>query len=134
MPRPAIVYTLIHPETGNLILEHRLNQSKAYHDQVIFPGGTVENEDLLVALSRDVLEEMDITVIRAIPIPTDHLLFSPSGKQLHPFLILEFTGQIPKNILDTNNPIIQVPLSEILNSPIDMVKQIALGLSKLKSA
>lgn len=95
-------------------------------DQYLIPGGAINpEEDLEQALKREIMEELGI-------IPTEFELLTKEGiigifdNSLRPFVITKWQGQIPKLILDKEDPypLEWIEIEEALNIPIESTRKI----------
>lgn len=126
----AIVFIFLDHYNNQVLMEQRLKNS-AYADQLIFPGGAVEeNEtnDLEVALRREIQEELGVEVSSFYPLKLSQTLYSPTGKLLIPYVITQWQGELPKVVLDKGNPLIWQDIEEATKSPIEKVRFIAEAL------
>lgn len=101
-------------------------------EQYLIPGGTVQDEleDLEQALKREALEELGITLIEFIKLPTKKEIRGLNGQLLIPFFVTKWLGNFPESILDKGNKIEWVEIDQVLKSLVKPTKIIARELKK----
>lgn len=120
----VVLFALI--KNGEILLEKR--KVKGFIEkQYLIPGGAInELEDLEDALKRELMEELGI-------IPTDFELLTNedipglNNNILKPFIVNSWQGEVPKFILDKEDPypLSWIPIKEALNMlPIKPTKRI----------
>ena len=125
----VVIFALV--KNGKILLEKRPVPG-FLEDQYLIPGGTIgETENLEQALERELKEELGIVPIEfELLIEEDILgLFENT---LKPFIIKKWQGQIPKVILDKEDPypLEWVDIEKALNIPIESTRRIIEALKK----
>lgn len=113
------------------LVEKRPDTDPHWPAQLMFPGGSVEEDDLgdlIKALFREMAEELGITPINFMPIKTTEVLLGTAGAKLYPFLIDAYQGFLPEKILDRGNPVLWVNLEKILQESAEPTKKVAQAL------
>lgn len=119
------VVILLIIKDGQILLEKRQFNGG---ENFIFPGGRIkehELEQLEMAAIREAQEELGITPTKIIPVLQEEDYFSETGKLIRPFVVIEWEGEFPEAVLDTNAPLIWQNLEEALNSPVLSVRDLA---------
>ncbi len=130
--RQIKVVIFIFLDGKKILIEKRiLNKFKGL--QFLIPGGIVEElEELEDALRREVEEELGITVLEFIPIPSSNIK-GLNNQLLIPFLINKWEGNLPNVILDKGNPLEWLPINEVLKTPVKPTLEIVTALKKYLS-
>lgn len=120
--RQAVIFILV--KEGKILMEQR-TFSQMYSNLLVYPGGNVDKgEEEEVAFLRETQEELGIT-------PTNYQLLDNAdytgSNDVHvtPFLVLDWEGEIPQQVLDQGNPLLWVDLSELKKSELVRVRKIA---------
>lgn len=103
-------------------------------DQYLIPGGAVNpEEDLKEALKREMLEELAVIPSEfKLLIKVNEDIQGLFGNILYPFVVTKWKGNIPKFILDRDDPYLLewIEIEEALNIPIESTKKIVTALKK----
>lgn len=121
------VVVFIFLKKNKILVEKRItDEISILSGQLLLPGGGVDElEDLETALVREVKEELGITPLEFILIPTSEDIYGvKEGVILRPFLINKWEGEIPEKILDEEDPLFWVDLEIMSNSQIEPTKKI----------
>ncbi|MBI4039992.1 NUDIX domain-containing protein [Candidatus Daviesbacteria bacterium] len=113
-------------------LAERRDFNSSFADQLLFPGGKVEDGEIgniEKAMRREVLEELGVIPTRFHPIPTTETIYGWTGAIINPFLITSWQGHIPKTVLDKGNPLLWVPIDTMLSSQHRFVSETARALN-----
>lgn len=100
--RKVVLFALI--KNGKILLERRPVDgfSKA---QYLIPGGAINEdlENLEQALKREMNEELGVIPTK-FKLLFDEDILGSNNNLLKPFIVTSWTGQIPENILDKEDP------------------------------
>lgn len=124
--REVVIFILLKKE--QVLVEKRLkDELEILSGQLLFPGGGVDNlENLEEALIRELKEELGIKPLNIIPIHTVENIYGlKKDVVLKPFIIEEWEGEIPSQVIDQKDPLIWVNLEIMLNSEIASTKHMA---------
>lgn len=119
------VVILLVVKNNQILLEKRFFNGQ---ENLIFPGGRIkqnELENIELAAIREAQEELGITPTILKPLFENQDFYSEIGKLLKPFLITEWEGEFPHNVLDTNTPLIWQDLDQVINSPLESISKMA---------
>lgn len=129
--KQAVIVILV--KGSKALLEKRLPTS-TLADHFLFPGGTIEENELdnpTLALMRESREELGIIPTEFIPLS---ILRGELGTILKPFLVLSWEGEIPTTILDRGNPVFWEEIEMVTKSPLSSVSQMMKEAQKILSA
>lgn len=127
-PSQIIVFTIFQ---DNLVLVEKRAKESTFPEELLFPGGSVEeSETLEQTFFREVEEETGIQVLEYKKIPTSKTIYGYKGLVVNPFLITKYKGEIPENVLDKGNPLLWVEFTQTLNSKIKPVQEVALAIKE----
>lgn len=103
MKKDKIVYTVYQQQREQVLTEHRLTGK--YAGENIFPGGNIEPTDATIcaAFLREFSEETGAEPTGYYRGPSHEI--ADKGIRLHPFLIVNWLGNIPEAVLDNQNPL-----------------------------
>lgn len=132
-PQQAIIFIFLRENNGKteILFEERDFATKPH--LLVPPGGTVkteENEPLGDALVREIFEELGVIPEKYELLEIDEPLFSHSGKQLHPYVIEKWQGDIPDRVLDQGNPLRWENIRFFFESDLPITQKMATALKK----
>ena len=129
-PKKNLVVIFIFLKNNKILIEKRLLK-KYQGEHYLVPGGRVrELENLEQALIREVKEELGITPLEFVQLPSNKKIQGLEGHILVPFLVKKWQGEFPEVILDRGNSLIWLELDEVLTTPILPTKKIIETLKK----
>ena len=97
--------------------------------QYLIPGGLVEEkEEIEQAMKREMLEELGVTPVEYILLPTSKRIAGLKNQTLVPYLINKWSGDLPVTILDKGNSIIWLTIKEVLQTKIKPTREIVQAL------
>ncbi|MBI3485605.1 NUDIX domain-containing protein [Candidatus Daviesbacteria bacterium] len=113
------------------ILVEKRHQTSNWADELLFPGGNVEeNETLELAMFRETMEELGIVPKEFTQIPTKERIYGFNKVIVNPFYISKYQGEVPTHILDKKNPLLWIDFKQALTSKIEPVKKAAEALKE----
>lgn len=117
-------------QNDKTLLEQRaLDSGLAGH--FIFPGGRVEEEeDLEAAMLRESLEELGIIPTKYFDLTFKKNFLGETGRTLHPFLVIEWDGELSNTVLDKGNPLFWESIEIVKKSPLPSVAEIMAEVEK----
>lgn len=128
MSRDIVVSIFYDKKTGKVLSEKRRLDSPLYPNQIVFPSGTVEKEELAdftKTLLREAKEEFGVVPTMYVCLDGTAPLTTSNGKyMLHLYLITAWEGNIPDEVLDKGNPLIWETLDEVAASPVENRREI----------
>ncbi len=111
-------------QNGKILVEKR-DLEQFTKPQYLIPGGIVEKgEKVEDALVRETFEELGIEILSYYPLPYKEKIFGLKGQHLIPFIIKEWKGNFPTQILDKGTPVYWVEFDEALQSKVIPTKRI----------
>jgi 8-oxo-dGTP pyrophosphatase MutT (NUDIX family) len=120
--KKGVVFVL--QDGQHVLMEYRLNQTKAFYRNWVFPGGWVEpGEDDYLAFIRECKEELG-QVYSGFCIGNLVAEDSPEPMLLYVYLCQKWLAKIPPRILDTVNPLGWRYLLYELDSEVRTVREI----------
>ncbi len=126
--KPSIVF--IFTDGEKFLVEKRLPTS-TYANELLFPGGAIEPEEMeniQLALSREILEELGVSIFDPEPIPCLEPIYGHNHNLLHLFLIRKWEGSLPEIVLDKGNEIFWTEIDIMLASPLALARKTAEAL------
>jgi len=126
---PSVVFVVQRPD-GDVVMERRSEHDTYFPGEWIFPGGKIEPDEIIYsAMKREVEEELGIVPIVGIPLRLHPPIFYKNilrpDFRVYPFVIQQWTGEVPDHILDTMRPVEWKPLSYAVNHVVHTTVQIA---------
>ena len=113
---------LIILKDGKVLMEQRAPDS-GLANHFLLPGGKIEiNEDTSQAAKREGLEELGITITELVAL--EEFIGHESRRILCPFLVISWTGEVSKVVLDKGNPVFWVDFEDISRSPLESVQHL----------
>lgn len=117
----AVVYVVYDNLNKRVLSEKRRADSKFFPNMVVFPSGTVEEnekDNLDQTLIRESYEELGIVPTEYACLDTQQPLYSGEKTIIHPYVITKWNGEIPSYILDKGNPILWQSFEEAATSEV----------------
>ncbi len=111
----VVVFVFYDAKKDEVLLERRPLTSR-FSNFEIFPGGEIEPDeidDIEHALRREAREELGVEPTQFSQIATREDIFGETGKQLRPYLITGWEGQLPETVLDKGNRLLWVRIEAI---------------------
>lgn len=124
----AKVVIFIFTNKDKILIEKR--QLQDYEGlQYLIPGGHVEEEEEIEeAMKREMLEELGVTPLEYILLPTTKKIAGLKNQTLVPFLINKWEGDLPVTILDKGNAVVWLTIEEVLQTKIKPTWEIVQAL------
>lgn len=130
--KDAVVFILYNKEARQVLVEQRLPDSHYAPNEIVFPGGKHDpNKDTSIedTFTRELGEETGIIPLTVITLMA--LEYPEKDIRLHPFVVTEWTGEVPKEAIDKKNPLFQVSIESMATSSRHEVATIAQAILSL---
>ncbi len=127
MKKDTVVISIFIKNDKILVEKRELRQFEI--SQYLIPGGIVEKgEELEAALKREALEELGVKIISCYAIPIKKKILGLKGQHLIPFIVKEWKGAFPDQILDKGTPLFWIDFEEALTSKVKPTREIIIAL------
>jgi len=118
---------------GDKILTEKRSSQSFLEPRYLIPGGLVEtDEDLEQALKREIKEELGVTALDFIPLPSPQIR-GLNNQLLLPFIINRWEGRLPNFILDQGNPLEWLEMDQVLETAVESTRKIVEALKSYLS-
>ncbi|MCL4366797.1 NUDIX domain-containing protein [Patescibacteria group bacterium] len=128
----TVIALIVDHTRENVLVEKRAESSSFMPGEEIFPGGKIEATEIarpFLALQREVLEELGLRVEQAKHLNT--VIYGEGGRLLQLFVISQWQGEIPSQILDQGNPVYWTSIQQLKEkSSVLSMKKIAQELAR----
>lgn len=131
----SAIFVLTKFKSMEMLVERRKDTDSFFPGQWLFPGGKLdEGEDPENGMIRECHEELGVLPTDYSPILSPEPIYSRPEKlshRIHPFVVFNWTGDLPNRILDSGNPLAWKSITELEESPAAWVRLVCRAMEEM---